>query len=701
MDTLKNLATNVVSYVTERVVNFNLPFETQQLVDMRMNLLKEMKAKRFSHYYDEMKRRVDLINQVSLNDDLILKDDLWGNADEEPFWMKDSEYLKAAYTDKYMKRLFLFQPVAGVTSATSALLKDSFVSQLIGDPFWMTIQQKVLFRTLIGTYFSNDLKLWPINLNMDLVYRRSVSELENARSRSRSRSRQKVLTPEEIEAKVKAWMPPVVDGTLGPQQLTADEVEIMRQKYKAQLLDFNRLSQEEKKEASTLERVLTAALAGSGPFILKILQQINTANDNVIDGKLSVAELTKDLFSNIPGLTPEESQFVKSTFQETVQEDTSKFADLRRQLINNMNPQTLGSASIAEAHLTHSDQLDGVIKFIKPMYAFYYLCEMDFLLVGAWAAIAQQVRKTSGVNTEERRNLLIIQCRKLLMFFVKQFADEFNYMQEWKNTTVGYEVYNKPDGNVRSIVALGVKQDPFPYIILQKVEGMTVDKLLKNGKVPYSDIYSLVYELIGLWFTNTLWGDGFFHADLHPGNVIIQPDGKTITPIDYGSCGQISRKERCQLIKAMYLSGQFHQLTSDQLKTEQGQKLHQKNLKLAQEFVMQIWTICSVNSMYISKKHLREVAERILRYDSGIFFSTMFLDIVEFSDDIGMCISNDILMFGRAVAYLSSMITSVIGKCRDSTKCPPYTIDGIIRGNLLRNPIQLVKLLRGTLTCEE
>lgn len=43
-------------------------------------------------------------------------------------------------------------------------------------------------------------------------------------------------------------------------------------------------------------------------------------------------------------------------------------------------------------------------------------------------------------------------------------------------------------------------------------------------------------------FTNALFGDGFFHADLHGGNGMLSNDGVTL--IDFGNCGRIQKHEQ-------------------------------------------------------------------------------------------------------------------------------------------------------------
>jgi len=655
------------------------PFALDELKEIRMHILEEMRNKGFPHYLGQMQHIVNSF--PSLSEDDILNDDLWKR--QAPYWQTESPWMYKLYRSKKLKRLGLVEP-GGITTATSLLMKGPFVQNLVGDPYWMTIQQKILFKTMIRTYFSNNARLFPIALNMDFVYLmmgQPTSQIPLPHT----------LTQEEIDQRVAEWKPPqMLEISRQSKSTMRSLTRTMRQKYRESLEAANKLSDTARKEVRIMERVFKSALGGAGPFILKVLQQVNTANENKIDGKLSVAELTKDIFSNIPALTPLESEFVFANM------------NIPKTYLENMNPQVLGSASIAEAHITRNSEIgvDAIIKFIKPMYAYYFLCEVDFFLTTFWKALRQSVEAAAKDLTGEDRaiksRVWLLQTRQLLMFFIREFTKEFNYQQEWRNTTVGFNIYNKPSQNVKSIVALAVSKSPFPALVLQKVNGVNLDKILNSPSTSHDefvDLYKSVMGLINIWFTNTLWGTGFFHADLHPGNLI--KDGDILYVIDFGSCGQLTKQQQCQLVDVMYLSSSFHlKLTG----TEQEQaRKHRENLVLAREFVLKIWSMCQVPPQ--AKEHLDYVAEKILSYKKGLYFSTMFLDIVEYSNSIGVCVSNDVLLFGRGVAYLGSIMTKLTKKCDDEKRCPPYLINGIIQKNLIKNPIQLYKLATGKLKC--
>lgn len=64
------------------------------------------------------------------------------------------------------------------------------------------------------------------------------------------------------------------------------------------------------------------------------------------------------------------------------------------------------------------------------------------------------------------------------------------------------------------------------------------EELLKNNHDPKQ-----VAEKLIITFLNQSYRDGFFHADLHPGNLFINNNGQ-ITPIDFGIMGSLDYKTR-------------------------------------------------------------------------------------------------------------------------------------------------------------
>lgn len=64
------------------------------------------------------------------------------------------------------------------------------------------------------------------------------------------------------------------------------------------------------------------------------------------------------------------------------------------------------------------------------------------------------------------------------------------------------------------------------------------------------DLRALASNLIQSFLRHTL-RDGFFHADMHPGNLFVEADG-TIVAVDFGIVGRLGKKERRFLAEILY-----------------------------------------------------------------------------------------------------------------------------------------------------
>src|SRR5690606_9059906 len=64
------------------------------------------------------------------------------------------------------------------------------------------------------------------------------------------------------------------------------------------------------------------------------------------------------------------------------------------------------------------------------------------------------------------------------------------------------------------------------------------------------DLIGLARNLVQSFLRHTL-RDGFFHADMHPGNLFVEADG-TLVAVDLGITGRLGRKERRFLAEILY-----------------------------------------------------------------------------------------------------------------------------------------------------
>ncbi len=260
---------------------------------------------------------------------------------------------------------------------------------------------------------------------------------------------------------------------------------------------------------------LRRALIELGPIYIKLGQGLGTRPDIV--GQ-QVAEDLTDLQDKLPPFAGDEAvRRVESDLEAPIAE---LFATFRFEPV--------AAASIAQVHKARtSDGRDVAVKVLRP--GIELRIEQDLRFFAFMARLGENVlphserlhpREAVRVFAETTR-------RELDMRLEAAAADEFRennreapnfYVPavDWQRTTKHVLTLEWIDGvasdEPESLVALGV--DP-------------AQVLTTSAKVFFAHVFV----------------HGFFHGDMHPGNVFIRSDG-TIVPIDYGIMGRLDFETR-------------------------------------------------------------------------------------------------------------------------------------------------------------
>jgi serine/threonine protein kinase len=203
-------------------------------------------------------------------------------------------------------------------------------------------------------------------------------------------------------------------------------------------------------------------------------------------------------------------------------------------------------------------------------------------------------------------------------------------------------------------------------------------------------VYRQVKELMTTWLNVSLFGSGFFHADLHPGNVMVRTKDKSLVIIDYGSVGVLSRVEQCRMMTAMILSGQLIQ--PQDVDSPQDVSYNQSILR---RFVRSLLSVCQVQSIDLAE--FQALVNQLLT-KKAYWFGNLFLEFVEHAPDIGECTRSASLLFGRGSAYLQNIIMLLKESCSDED-CPFLIVSSIIRQGLMKRPKLLYRLWRTGQLC--
>ena len=85
-------------------------------------------------------------------------------------------------------------------------------------------------------------------------------------------------------------------------------------------------------------------------------------------------------------------------------------------------------------------------------------------------------------------------------------------------------------------------------LIVEWIDGIRIDDVVSLTKASH-DVEKIT-EYAARSFFNQVFRDGYFHADMHPGNIFIRQDG-TLVPIDFGIMGYLDFHDRLFLARLL------------------------------------------------------------------------------------------------------------------------------------------------------
>tara|TARA_E500000331_G_scaffold51284_1_gene44414 strand:+ start:469 stop:2034 length:1566 start_codon:yes stop_codon:yes gene_type:complete len=282
-----------------------------------------------------------------------------------------------------------------------------------------------------------------------------------------------------------------------------------------------------KKDENNLpaEVKLCNALQGMGTTFIKLGQFLSTRPD--IIGKNIAKELEK-LQDKLPAFDLNIAQNILK--KELGDEIFSKIRNIS---------EPIAAASIAQVHFANinvdGEDKDVAIKILRPEIEKIFNEELDALMLLAYI-IQSSVKKTQRLKLVEVVQLLReITNVEMDLRFEAAAANEF--YENTKND-LGFQV-PKIYWNFTSkkILCLS-KIDEISIREVEKLKSLGVD----TNKLAKNIIQSFLKHAVR---------DGFFHADMHQGNIFVNKNGD-IVPVDFGIMGRLDKNNRKYLAEILY-----------------------------------------------------------------------------------------------------------------------------------------------------
>jgi ubiquinone biosynthesis protein len=265
------------------------------------------------------------------------------------------------------------------------------------------------------------------------------------------------------------------------------------------------------------------AMQEIGPAAIKLGQALSTRPDLV--GAKAAANLSL-LQDNLP---PAPFPAIKAVIEESFQAPLDS-------IYASFDPVPVGAASIAQVHrATTIDGRDVAVKVLRPGVEEQLA---DAIETYEWAAA--QVEGFGGELARLRPRLVVAHFRQWT-------ARELDLQREAASASELREnMVAEPDFYVPDI---DWRRTARRVLTLEWLDGVKLndrEKLVAEGY----DLKALAANLVRAFLRQAVV-DGFFHADLHQGNLFALRDGR-IGVIDFGIMGRIDRRARTWLAEILY-----------------------------------------------------------------------------------------------------------------------------------------------------
>jgi ubiquinone biosynthesis protein len=278
---------------------------------------------------------------------------------------------------------------------------------------------------------------------------------------------------------------------------------------------------------------LADALHALGPSFIKLGQALSIRADLIGDDV--AADLTR-LQDRLPAFPAEEARAtIEDAFGHKVEELFRQFDD-----------EPVAAASIAQVHFAiNADGEEVAVKVLRPGIETAFARDLDLFF---WMA---------GLIERLQPSLRRLKPRAVVETLAQSVRHEMDLRfeaagaSELAENFAGDETFRVPK--------IDWRRTSRRVLTLARVGGTRIDDramLLAKGH----DVRAIMAEAAASFF-NQVFRDGFFHADLHPGNLFIDDTG-AIVVVDFGIMGRLDRKTRYYLADMLlgFLTGDYRRV---------------------------------------------------------------------------------------------------------------------------------------------
>lgn len=333
-------------------------------------------------------------------------------------------------------------------------------------------------------------------------------------------------------------------------------------------------------DGAGVDVVMSGYIKGAGPLMQKILQGMPLSG---------MPEMLRGALADVKSkLAPIPEKVVKAQLDDIKARSKGRITEIAIE-------KPLGAASVGQAFMCRlkgpefgQEGKPVVIKVLRPEVRNRMMREKQVLL---WcASVADGNTAEFDPNMDYSAMETIGGMQATYQGTLSRIEEELDLSLEAKNAEAG-SVYDRGYTTVRSMKVDSVVEATTNTLILEKAEGETVDSYMKASmeqsealmekffeKMPSGvwqkkkaftadqeelkqqtleemkklaiDMrkkHSYLAQISEQWVIEGIYGSGFYHGDLHAGNIMVSEKGATI--IDYGNATILSEEQRNEVVK--------------------------------------------------------------------------------------------------------------------------------------------------------
>ncbi len=218
----------------------------------------------------------------------------------------------------------------------------------------------------------------------------------------------------------------------------------------------------------------------------------------------------------------------------------SEFRLPLEQVFSTYEQTPFAAASIAQVHAATLETADPVVvKVQRPRVAAIIQTDLTLLM-----ELAERLENRDP-------EMHIFKPTELVREFSRSVRKEIDFTIEAANTDAFYQRFAaSPKVKIPKVYWEYTSRR---VLTLERIDGVPIDAIAELDAMGF-DRQELAESLVEMFYTQVL-SDGFFHADPHPGNVFVLPDGR-IGLVDFGMVGRISEdmlRHLCNWLSAVLM----------------------------------------------------------------------------------------------------------------------------------------------------